>query len=808
MGTLFQDFRYALRMFQRKPGFTVIAVVTLALGIGANTAVFSVVNAFLLQPLPYKDPDRLVIIQHTAAAGDYESVDAYPVFNDLREQVESFDGVAAFAWRRLTLDGSDGPETVFGSTVTSNFLAVLGVVPMIGRGFLAGEDEPNKPRLAMLSYGLWQRRFGADPNIIGRAIVADKESVEIVGVMPPNFKSDLLPEIPKVEFWMTLNPGPRMVTSRNINWLRIIARLKPTITVAQTRSELDVIAERQNARQPPNIVAGHANDLTLTAVSLKDFFVGDARKQLLVLLGAVGFVLLIACVNVANLLLAQGVGRRKEVAIRAVLGATRRRIMSQMLTESLTLSVAGGALGMLFVMWSLEAIKWLTPKWMTRMEEISLDRRVFLFTLTASLLTGILFGLLPSFQASKVDLQSTLKLGSGGRASGHFRGLLVIGEVALAVVLLVGAGLMIKSFVRLTNVDIGFDSKNVLSLQLDMLSRSKKAEQTDFVREVLGRTSALPGVTQAAVIDFLPTEGGASQSNKRSSLLEGPILVDPDAQMTIVPRAATPAYFETMGIKLLRGRLFDDSDTADAQPVVVISEQMAQQSWPGEDPIGKRFLWSWAKDQRPTVIGVVNDVRESNLSQEPPPYVYIPFSQNPDSFISLVVRSADSSKLATAIRGQILAIDRGVAIEKVMTLEQRLGDLVAQPRFYTFLFGWFAGMGMLLAVLGLYGVLSYTVSQRTHEVGIRVALGARSQDILKLIVGHGLVLISTGLALGLAGAVALSRLMSSLLFGVTATDPATYVAVSSLLLAIAMLACYLPARRAAKVDPLAALKCE
>lgn len=811
MKTILQDLQYALRLFWKKPGFTFIAVLTLGLGIGANTAVFSVVNTFLLHTLPYHEPERLIKIQRTPATADYQSVYSYPVFSDVRQQSESFESIAAFAYSRINLDGPDGPEMVFGSSVTSDFFSVLGVAPMMGRAFLPGEDEPNKPKLAILSYGLWQRRFGADPEIIGKTIISDKQTFEIVGVMPPDFKFDLLPEIPRVEFWTPLNPSPRTMAHLGTNWLRIIARLKHETSITQTRTELDVIADqiRQNAGQLSNATGRLSNNFALSAVTLRDFFVGDAQKPLLILLGAVGFVLLIACVNVANLLLAHGVGRQKEIAIRAVLGANRRRLVGQMLTESLMLSLAGGALGLLLVTWSLKLIVWLTPKWMTRMDEIAIDQKVFLFTLAASLFTGILFGLLPSLHASKPDLQTTLKQGAttASAAMSGFRSFLVISEVALAVILLIGGGLMINSFIRLTKIDIGFNSENVLSMELRMLSRAKENEQKAFTREVIERVKGMSGVKDAAFIDSLPTEGGSTISNSRSKMIEGSIEGDMDTQVTIAPLYATPEYFRTMGIRLLRGRLFTDADSADTQPVVVISERLAQTAWPDEDPIGKRLLWNWKEGQKPLVIGIVNDIRQYNL--EPAPVLYAPFDQSPDSHGFLAIRtSPDPSNLAASIRNQILETDPRVVVDNVMTMEERLGDLIAQPRFYAVLLGWFAAMGMLLSVIGLYGVISYSVSQRTREVGIRIALGAERGDILKLVVGQGLVLATIGIALGLAGAFALSHLLTTLLYDVTATDPMTYLIVSFLLLATALLACWIPARRATRVDPLVALRYE
>jgi putative ABC transport system permease protein len=810
MNTLWQDLQYALRLFWKKPGFTVIAVLTLGLGIGANTAVFSVVNTFLLQPLPYHEPDSLIRVQRSSDKAEYQSVYSYPVFRDVREQSQSFENVAAFAYSRITLEGSDGPEMVFGSTVTSDFFSVLGVAPMMGRAFLPGEDEPNKPKLVILSYGLWQRRFGADPEIIGQTINSNKQTFEIVGVMSPDFKFDLLPEIPEVEFWTPLNPTAGAMEHLGLNWLQIVARLKPESTITQTRTELEVIADQIRQKAGQSTAKGKLTDnFALGAITLREFFVGDAQKPLLVLLGAVGFVLLISCVNVANLLLAHGVGRQKEIAIRAVLGANRRRLVWQMLTESLLLSLAGGALGLLLVMWSLKLIAWLTPKWMTRMEDITLDQKVFLFTLAASLFTGILFGLLPSLHASKPDLQTTLKQSAttASVAMSGFRSFLVISEVALAVILLIGGGLMINSFIRLTNIDVGFKSENVLSMEMRMLSRTKEPEQGAFIHEVVERVKGLPGVKDVAFIDSLPTEGGSTISNSRSKLIEGAVAGDLDSQITIAPLYATPEYFRTMGITLIRGRLFTDADSTDSQPVVVISERLAQTAWPGEDPIGKRLLWNWKKDQKPIVIGLVADVRQYN--KEPLPILYAPFDQSPDSHGFLAISaSTDPSNLTPSIRNQILETDPRVVVDNVMMMDERLGNLVAQPRFYAVLMGWFGTMGMLLSVIGLYGVISYSVNQRTHEVGIRLALGAKRSDILKLVVGQGLVLATIGIALGLAGAFGLSRLLSTLLFGVTPTDPTTYLVVSFLLLATALLACYLPARRATRVDPLVALRYE
>jgi putative ABC transport system permease protein len=807
---LLQDLRYGIRMLWKTPGFTLVAVLTLALGIGANTAVFSVVNAVLFNPFPYREPERLLVIERKNQPSTSAEFHSYPVFNELRGEGRAFDDVAALRSRVLPVEGADGPERVWGEKVSSNFFSVLGVAPILGRAFLPGEDQPNQPNVVVLSYGLWQRRFGGDPSVVGKTLNADKDSFQIVGVMPRDFGFDPSP-LTKAEYWTPLSPDPRLLTAWNVNEIRLIARLRPGATAEQARAELNADAERINGDAGEGFKKLN-KDYGLSAVTLREYFVGDTQKPLLILLGAVGFVLLIACVNAANLLLAQGVGRQREIAIRTVLGANRRRLLSQMLTESLLLSLASGLVGLLLVMWSLEGIAWLMPKGMVRVEGLSVDRQVLLFTLAASLLTGVLFGLLPSLYGSKPDLQTTLKLGTSAsdETRGGFRSLLVVSEVALALVLLVGAGLMVNSFLRLTAVNTGLDTDNVLSMELQMLSRKTGPEQTALAQELVSHIQGLPGVKGAAVVSSLPiSESGNSRSGKRSILLQQPFAANPDEEITLEPREATPGYFQTMGIRLLRGRLLADSDTAGSQPVVVVSERLAREAWPGEDPLGKRLRLGGSEKQWPTVVGVVSDIRHHSLEREPTPLLYAPFAQNPDAFASLVVRTANNpAGMFPAVRSEILSTDRRVVVSDVMTMEQRLSDLVAAPRFYTLLLVWFAGMGMLLALVGLYGVVSYTVSQRTREWGIRLALGAQPRDVVGLVVGRGLVLTLVGIALGLGGAFVLSRLLTSLLFGVTASDPATYAAVSILVLAAALLACYVPARRATKVDPMVALRYE
>jgi putative ABC transport system permease protein len=809
MDTLVRNIRYGIRSLLRRPGFTAVALATLALGIGANSTIFSIVNAVLLKPFPYQEPDRLVLIERQGTAASSKDIHSYPVYNNLRELGKSFEDVAAFRARILPLDGPDGPERVWGSRVSSNFFSVLGVTPILGRAFLPGEDQPKQPNIIVLSYGLWRRRFAADPKVIGRTLVADKESFQIVGVMPADFNFDPSSLGERSEYWTPLNPTAGVMKSWRVSEAHIIARLKPSTTLTQARAELSVDADRikQKAQQESK---GFDDRFGLSAITLREYFVGDTRKPLLILFGAVGFVLLIALVNVANLQMAHGVGRQKEIAIRSVLGASRGRLMGQLLTEGVMLSLAGGLLGLLFMMWSLRALGWLMPKGMVQVEALSIDRRVLFFTLTASLFTGILFGLLPSIRASKPEFNTILRLGMSPAASGGFRNLLVVAEVALALVLLVGSGLMANSFIHLIRVNSGLKTENVLSMQLQLLSRQTAPEQRAFAAELLPRIQALPGVKNVALINGLPiSETGNSQSGKRSVMLQIPFAANPEEEIYLEPREATPGYFQTLGIRLLRGRLFTDADNAESQPVVVVSESLAQEAWAGEDPLGKKLRLGSTEKQWPTVIGVVSDVRHHQLNQAPTPLLYAPFSQNPDSFVALVVRTeSDPAKLTSVIRKNVLATDGRVVINGVMTMDQRLSDLVAVPRFFSLLLGWFAVMGLMLSVIGLYGVISYAVSQRTREMGIRMALGAQQWEVLKLVVGHGLVLAVTGIVFGLAGAFVLSRLLISQLFGVTATDPATYLSVSVLLFSVALLACYFPARRATKVDPLIALRYE
>jgi len=820
---MFQDLRFAVRILLKKPGFALIAVFTLALGIGANTAVFSVVNAVLLKPFPYREPDKLVVLQRTDGSSSFREIMSHPVYHNLREQNRSFEEVAAFRARNLALAGADGPELLYGARVSSSFFSVLGVAPALGRAFLPGEDQPNQPKLIILSHGLWQRRFGGNPNVIGQNFVAEKqsaarilgqptaadnESFQIVGVMPQGFRFNLS-ALKQAEFWTPLEPPASARSQWGINELQIIARLKPETNLAQARADLGLVSQqiKQTVRQESGKFYDKFN---LNAVTLRESVSGDTQKPLLILLGAVGCVLLIACVNVANLLLAHGVGRQKEIAIRSVLGAGRRRLVTQMLTESLLLSLAGGILGWLLVRWSLQGIIWLVPKEIVRMEELSLDRQVFFFTLAASLLTGLLFGLAPAWRASRPNLQATLKLGTStsGETLGNFRNLLVVAEVALALILLIGGGLMINSFLRLTRVDAGVNTENVLSLQLNLLSRQTEDERVAFAREVIERLRSVPGIQEAGLIDHIPLgRGYVSQSDKRGKLLPVPFAGNPDEELEFEPRIATPGYFPAMGISLVSGRFFTETDTSASEPVILVSETMARQFWPGENPLGKRLRWGSRKDGQPIVIGVVSDVRHHNLNQAPTPILYAPFNQEPDSYISLAVRAlTDPNALISIVRNQVLAVDRRTVISDVMTMQQRLGSLVEQPRFYALLFGWFGAMALLLSVIGLYGVISYTVSQRMREMGIRIALGAQRRDILKLVIGHGLVLTAIGIALGLAVSLALARILKSLLFDVSVTDPVTFASVAILLVAVSLLACWLPARRAMKVDPILALR--
>jgi putative ABC transport system permease protein len=805
MGTLLQDLRYGFRMLVKTPGFTVVAVFALALGIGANTAIFSVVNAVLLRPLPFKDPDRLVWAQAAdLKTGEQGGSISPPDFLDYREQSRVFEHFAATQSMSFTLTGDAEPERVLGARVSADFFEALAVVPFKGRTFLPEEEREGNNRVAVISYGLWQRRFGADPNLVGKAVELSGQSTVVVGITPAGF------QFPKeAEIWSPIGFGGKETTLRRTHYLNAIGRLKPGVTFEQAQADITSIARRLE-QQYPETNKDYGMGLTL----LPEQIVGDMRRTLLVLLAAVGFVLLIACANVANLSLARGAARGKEIAIRVALGASRARVIRQLLTESVLLAIMGGVLGLLLAVWGVDMLVSLSPEDLPRVKEVTIDPRVLSFTLLVSIVTGIVFGLAPALSASsRGDLNETLK--EGGRATGaaashnRMRSLLVVAEVALSLVLLVGAGLLIKSFLRLSQVETGFNSTSVMTMRL-ALPQAKYAEaprRAAFYQQLLERTRALPGVEAAGVISELPLSG---QNNDTYFALEGQALSSTADENNLANiRTASPDYFRAMGIPLIKGRFFGDGDRDDAPRAIIISETFARSFFPNQDPLGHRLTIDIGEPWTAEIVGVVGNIRHDNLATEPWREMYTNIAQTPRGSVNLVVRTgSDPAMVTSAIKAEVQALDRDLPIYSPKTMEQRVAESAAAPRFRTLLLALFAGLALVLAAVGIYGVISYTVTQRTHEIGIRMALGAQRRDILRLVVGRGVVLTLIGVAIGLAGAFLMTRVMASLLFGVSATDPATYAVVSLLLITVALLACYVPARKATKVDPMVALRYE
>jgi predicted permease len=805
---IWQDLRYGLRALRKRPGFTAVAVITLALGIGANTAIFSVVNTILLRPLPYKDPDRLVMVWEDATKHGYpRDTPAAANFVDWREQNKVFEGMAAVADQSFNLTGVGDPERLDGKRVSANLFGLLGVEPVLGRGFLPEEDAPGAGRVAVLSHGLWQRRFGADPAVVGRALDLNGQSYTVVGVMPPAFQ---FPS-PDVQLWVPIAFTQQQAASRGNHYLQVVARLKPGVGVEQAQAEMSTIASRLQQQYPEQ-----NTDLGAAVVPLHEQVVGDIRPALLILLGAVGFVLLVACANVANLLLARAAARQKEIALRVALGASRARLVRQFLTESLLLAALGGVVGLLLALWGVNLLKAFVPDSISQVKAIAVDVKVLGFTLLVSLFTGFVFGLAPATQASNFNLSETLKEGgrdaiSSGRGK-RIRSALVVAEVAVSLVLLVGAGLLINSFLRLRSVEPGFRADNLLTMGVVLPAQKypDHARRAAFYDELLRRVEAVPGVKSAAVTNWIPL---VKQGDSTSITVEGRPAPEPGKELIAVTRVVSPDYFKTMGIQLSRGRAFDASqDRADSPGAVVVSETAARRYWPGEDAVGKRL--SIGNPENPddwlTVVGVANDVRQFQLDADPKPQMYLTYAQA-GFFVprNLVVStSVEPLSVAVAVRNAVWGIDRDQPVSNVRTMEDVLSDSIARQRFSMLLLGIFAAVALLLAAVGLYGVMTYAVAQRTREIGVRMALGAQAGDVLKLVVAHGLKLALAGVALGLVAAFVLTRLMSSLLFGVSPTDPATLATISLVLVAVALLASYIPARRATKVDPLIALRYE
>ena len=800
------DLRYALRMLAKSPAFTVIAILTLGLAIGANSAIFSVIDAVLLRPLPYPHSEQLVRV-----FGKQPQLDLAPSspanFLEWREENQVFERIGTYVGQGFNLLGGDKPERVIGARVSADVLPLLGVRPALGRVFTNDEDQEGRGQVAILSHDFWQSRFGGDPNTIRQTITLNDKPYTVIGVMPAGFT---FPGT-RTQVWVPIAFNAAERATRDTNFIDVIARLKPGVSLEQARANMDAVARSQAERYPRTNFG-----VSVTVVSLHEHIVGDVRPMLVVLLGAVGFVLLIACANVANLLLARAAARQREMAIRGALGASRSRVVRLLLTESVLLAVVGGAVGLLLAIWSLDLLVSLKPANLPRLAEISVNRTVFLFTLAISVVTGLLFGLVPALHVSKVDLNEGLKESSRGGTDSprrHLvRALLVVSEVALSLVLLVGAGLMIRSFSRLLAVDPGFKADHVLTAFVSLPSSKypKREEQTAFFDRLLERLRNVPGVSAAALVTDIPLYGGSSTGFD----VEGRPPAAPGHRAMTDYRLTSPDYFVAMGIRLVKGRAFSRSDTEAAPGVVIINETMAARFFPGEDPIGKRLDLSGEPRDLREIVGVVGDVRNYGVDAEVKPEVYVPFLQSAPAYLSgvvsaltIVVRSAiEPAALGSALREQVQALDRDQPVSEIKTMEWYLADSIAQRRFNMFLLGVFAGLALVLAAVGIYGVIAYTVSQRTHEMGIRIALGAKGGDILRLVFGNAMSTTLTGIALGLGAAFALTRLLRSLLYQVSPTDPVVFAAIPLLLLSVAAVATYLPARRAVKVNPITALR--
>jgi len=813
METLLRDIRYGVRGLLKRPGFTTIAVVTLALGIGANTAIFSVVNAVLLRPLPYAEADRLVMPWGTRTDPQERTNVSYPDFVDWQAQTKTLEYMAAYnSSEGLLREGDADPELISGAAVSADLFPMLRVAPIMGRAFTRAEDQPGAARVVMLGYDLWQRRFNADPNIAGKQIRLGSISATVLGVMPAGFRFPATAT--KTEFLQPIASAIGERAKRRGSYsLRVVARLKPGVNASAAASEMRTIGVQLEQQYPDE-----GFRLGARFISLQDAVTWGTRTPLLVLLGAVGFVLLIACANVANLSLARAATRHREMAIRAALGAGRRRVMRQLLTESLLLSLLGGTLGLFVAWWGVQFLLASSPLALPRIKDVGLDANVLAFTAAISVLTGVIFGLAPALQASRADLQHSLK--EGGRSAtgdvlrNRVRAVLVVVEVALSLVLLVGAGLLGRSFVLLNEVRPGFEPERVLTTDVS-LAKAKypkpEQQQTRFA-EILNRVAAMPGVESAAAIYPLPLGG---DSNSGTFLIAGRPVPRNEDKPTSSHRVITPDYFRTLNIPVSHGRPFDARDNEHAPPVLIVNETFARRYFPGTEALGQHIIIEGELGDNVLpppreIVGVVGDVRHESLDADSGPEYYVPYTQAPAAFMSLVVKSSSDnpSSLAAGLREAIKEMDKDQYVATIQPMTNLVRESVARRRFNAVLTGVFAVVALVLASIGIFGVLNYSVAQRTQEMGLRVALGAQTRDVLRLVLGQGIRLILLGLALGLVASFALTRVLAGMLFGVTPTDPVTFVAVSLLLAGVALLACYLPARRATKVDPLVALRYE
>jgi putative ABC transport system permease protein len=809
METFIQDIRFGIRVLAKNRAFTLVALLTLALGIGANTAIFTVVNAIVFRPLPFAAPQQLVGVwtkDLKRPGSQYPA--SLPTFRDWQQQSHSFAGFAAYAFNRFHVSGNEGTDETRGVFTTTNFFEVMGVTPALGRGLQAADEREH---VVVLGDELWRRRFNADRNVLGKKIDLNSETFTIIGVMAPSFRFPT----PDIELWTSLAPiysqsgASRSslgdwINGRSLRGYRVVGRLQNGVSPEQAQAEMNTIAERQ-AQTYPDSDAGTG----VVLVPLHTQMVGDYRKPLVVLLVAVAFILLIACANVANLMMARTAARDREIAIRRAMGAGQFRLIRQMLTESILLSTAGGLIGMLLATWGVQLLLGLTPKDIPRLEGVVVDRSAFLFTFAVSIGTGLLFGLAPAWHARRLSLNESLREGGRGIAGmarvKRVRGLLVMSEIALAVMLLVGAGLMLKSFQRLTDISPGFNPDHLLTMSvgLQFVRYQDPARQVAFFEQALQRVRSLPGVVAAGACTSLPP---SYIQQSTGFTIEGRVVEAGAQPPTAIYMPATPGFVEALGVPLIRGRTIAAADTAQAPGVVVINQTLASRFFGNEDPVGRRINLSGVLR---TIVGVVGDAKYQGLGVEAGPQAYVPHAQSPYPGMRVVVRTTtDPLSLVSAVRAQIQSVDSEEGPTRFRPMTQLLSESVAQPRFNTFLIGLFAALAFILSAIGIYGVVNYDVTQRTGEIGVRMALGAQSRDVVRLILKQGLILTLGGLVAGLAGAFALTRFLTGLLFEVKPTDPLTYVVVAGVLAIVAIVACLIPARRATKVDPLVALRYE
>jgi len=812
MNTLWRDIRYGIHMLVKSPSFTLVAVMTLALGIGANSAIFSIVNSLLLNPLPYNNSDRLGIIwSHSPGANVDQDWPSPGQFQAIKANSTVFEDIAIVHGRSLNAGGLSNPTRV-GAIASSNLLQLLGAKPFIGRLFLPEEDTPGRTKTVILSNAFWRREFGGNEQVLQNTILLNGETYQIVGVMPSEFSLgfEVVPTVSSIsepDLFVPLPMDSKQREAQGDENYNLVARLKPGASFVQAQTELDLATKRLAEQFPDRYPA--TRRFSFSIKPLLEQVVGDVRRPLIVLLAAVGCVLLIACANVANLLLTRATAREREIAIRTALGAARARLVRQLLTESVLLSILGGLVGLVFAYWMLDLLRWFSPNNIPRLPAIRMDGRVLAFTSTIAVVTGILFGMAPALRSSKLNLNEALKEGArnvAGSRHEKLRKLLVVSELALSLVLLIGAGLLIRSFISVERVNPGFDAQNVLGMRLSVAGTSYKGERAQiFYRDLLDGVRRMPGVKSAAIADNLPLSGGIGwggisiEGNQPS---EGQDLIQSDA------RVAGVGYFETMGIPLISGRFFDQHDTEDSLPVIVIDEHMARNYWPNANPLGGRIRFG-TDNPWMTVVGVVGNVKQYDLENESRVTMYLPAAQAGGGTMYLVARTSVAPlSLATTISSSVHSMDSNIPIFDVKTMEQRLSESLARRRFAMLALGVFAGFALLLAVIGIYGVISYSVAQRTNELGIRLALGASRVDVLRLVLSAGFKLALIGIGVGLVLSFAVTRFLSSLLFGVRATDLLTFGALSVLMIVVSLLACYLPARRATKVDPLVALRYE